>query len=103
MPSSLLQSDGGAFTHMIMVSTFTIVFLNKMYSEIYFGGQTDLPIEDITDNQSLHEALYSCKSFMERRLRIDIGMLKEMILRKRLKKVHWVDTKHQLADVATIS
>ena len=23
MPSSLLQSDGGAFTHMMMVSTFT--------------------------------------------------------------------------------
>ena len=24
MPSSLLQSDGGAFIHMIMVGTFTI-------------------------------------------------------------------------------
>ena len=24
MPSSLLQSDGGAFTHMMMVSTFKI-------------------------------------------------------------------------------
>ena len=79
----------------------TTVFLNKMLSEIYFGGQKDLPIEVITDNQSLYDALYSCKSISERRLRIDIGMLKEMILRKEIQKVHWVDTKHQLADVPT--
>ena len=26
MPSSLLQSDGGAFIHMIMVGTFTYIF-----------------------------------------------------------------------------
>ena len=31
----------------------TAVFLNKMFSEIYFGDQKDLPIEVITDNQSL--------------------------------------------------
>ena len=57
----------------------TTVFLNKMFSEIYFGGQKDLPIEVITDNQSLYDALYSCtcKSISERRLRIDIGMLKK--------------------------
>ena len=35
----------------------TAVFLNKMFSEIYFAGQKDLPIEVITDNQSLYDAL----------------------------------------------
>ena len=28
-------------------------------------------------------------------------MLKEMILKKEIQKVHWVDTKYQLADVLT--
>ena len=28
-------------------------------------------------------------------------MLKEMILRKKIQKVHWVDTKRQVADVLT--
>ena len=74
-------------------------------SDIYFGGQKDLPIEVITDNQSLYDALYSWKSISERWLRIqfDIGMLKEMILRKEIQKVHWVDKKHQLADVLSKS
>ena len=79
----------------------TTVFLNKMFSEIYFGGQEGLPIDVTTLYQSLYAALYYCKSVSERRLRINIGMLKEMILRKEIQKAHWVDTKHQLADVLT--
>ena len=79
----------------------TTIFLNKMFSEIHFGGQKDLPNEVITNNQSLYDALYCCKSVSERQLRIDIGMLKEMILRKEIQKIHWVDTKHQLTDVLT--
>ena len=32
MPSSLLQSDGGAFIHMIMVGTFTLLFSHNKKS-----------------------------------------------------------------------
>ena len=73
--------------------------VDKMFSEICNGGQKDLPIEVITNNQLLYAALYSCKSISENRLKID--MLKEMILRKEIQKVHWVDAKKQLAGVLT--
>ena len=43
----------------------TTVFFNKMFSEIYFGGQKDLPIEVITDNQSCMMLYSPVKAFQK--------------------------------------
>ena len=37
------------------------IFVNALLSEIYFGNTRSLPIEFITDNQSLVDALKSSK------------------------------------------
>ena len=77
------------------------VCANIMFSEINYGGTKRLPIEILTDNKSLCDALHSNKSVMNKRLRIEIRSLKEMLQTKDIVKVHRVETKYQLADALT--
>ena len=44
--------------------------------------------------------MYSVKNVAEKRLRIDIAAIKELVIVKKL-NVNWVDTKCQLADGLT--
>ena len=71
---------------------------------MYFGCDQDLtkvPIEAITDCKSLYENVYSNKGVADKRLRIDIGALRELLSTKRLSSIQWVNTEDQLADVLT--
>ena len=60
-----------------------------------------LPIFVITDNVSLVEAVYSPKSVRDKRLRVDLGYLKNLIEEKCVKKLIWVPSQYQLADCLT--
>lgn len=53
------------------------------------------------DNKSLVDALHSCKNVDDRRLRIDIAVLRDMLERGEIGEVSWVDTSQQLADCLT--
>ena len=57
-------------------------------------------MELYVDNHSLYDNVYSVKNVSEKRLRIDIAILKEMVQNGEL-KVFWVDSKTQVADVLT--
>ena len=58
-------------------------------------------ITAITDSLSLYNAVYSSKVVEEKRLRIDISSIKELIEKKVVKSLQWVDSKRQLADCMT--
>ena len=60
-----------------------------------------LPIEAYVDNKSLIDALKSTKFVTDKRLRIDISSVKEMISNKQIKKVEWTPTNKQLANCLT--
>ena len=60
-----------------------------------------LPIRILTDNESLVNAAYSTTSVEEKRLRIDVASLREMIHSKSIYDVKWVPTNKQLADCLT--
>ena len=79
------------------------VLISTLFSEMLCGNQTDryLPIEILTDNKSLVASINSKKPAMEKRLRIDIGAVKEAIECNHISKVTWVSTKDQLANVLT--
>ncbi|XP_077974967.1 uncharacterized protein LOC144430759 [Styela clava] len=77
------------------------VFIKDMFAEIYFGKLKSLQLDVITDNRSLCEALRSSKNVSNKRLRVEIGMLKEMIQNKEINSISWVESKKQLADVLT--
>lgn len=55
----------------------------------------------MTDNHSLYDALKSTKQVTEKRLRLDISGIKELIQNKIIKMVLWSETKAQLADCLT--
>ena len=59
-----------------------------------------LPLQVLTDNKSLQDALKSSKYVLDRRLRIDISSLKELIDYEHM-QICWVPTDEQLADVLT--
>ena len=63
------------------------VFLNALLSEIYFGNTRSLPVEFITANQSLVDALKPSKYVSDKCLRIEIGIVKEMTENKQISKI----------------
>ena len=60
-----------------------------------------LPIECITDNHSLYDHLNTSNHVQEKRLRIEISAIKELISSHQIRAVHWSPTKTQLADCLT--
>lgn len=78
------------------------IFLSTLFSELY-AGSTDhcVPIVCVTDNFSLVDALKSTKFVAEKRLRLEISSIKELIQTKKVLKVLWSKTKEQLADCLT--
>ena len=74
---------------------YIAALLNEL---IYDKSEQKIPIHCITDNRSLCDALASNKYVTEKRLRIDIGALKEAIKNNDIEHISWVKTNEQLAD-----
>ena len=53
------------------------------------------------DNKSLVDALQSTNKIEDHRLRVDLAVLEDMISRKEVCEVKWVNTTQQLADCLT--
>ena len=85
----------------------TMALLEGAEAAVYIAGimkqliGKDMKIHCFTDNKSLHEALGSSKQVEDKRLRIDISVLDDMLARGEVEKVAWVDTLQQLADCLT--
>lgn len=79
------------------------IFLATLFSELTSGNaeQNAPPLICVTDNHSLFDALKSTKQVTEKRLRLEISSIKELIQTKKIRKVLWSDTKTQLADCLT--
>ena len=69
-----------------------------MISELLFNKKMIRAIEIYTDNKSLHDSTISKKNVLEKRLRIDIAMLRELFEQKRITKIHHINTKKQIAN-----
>ena len=77
------------------------LYVSAVYSDMaYNDSSRKLPLQVLTDNKSLQDALKSSKYVSDRRLRIDIGSLKELIDYEHM-QICWVPTDEQLADVLT--
>ena len=76
------------------------IFLATLFKEITKGyaKPEKLPIICLTDNRSLYEAIKSTKYVSDKRLRLEISSIKELIKLGQIKAIEWIDTKHQLAD-----
>ena len=79
-------------------------WLSGILKEILFDSQDRSPqysTECCTDSHQLYDAVYSITPVLDKRLRIDVAILKEMIERKEVTQIKWIDKKYQLADLLT--
>ena len=78
----------------------TGLYEKEIFQE-FLGKDADLALTAIVDNKSLEVNLRSTSSVEDKRLRRDLSMIKQMIDRKEIQTVRWVDGKLQLADTLT--
>ena len=74
------------------------VFCQKPFIKI---TENVMPIEFLIDNKSLFDSIHSTKLTNDKRLRVDLATIKEMMEKKELCKVQWIPTSHQLSDCLT--
>ncbi len=80
----------------------TTCYLGHLLSELLFKKNTNvIPIDCLTDNKSLFENIHSTKLVSEKRLRVDIASIKQMLQQGVISNVQWVDSIHQLSDCLT--
>ena len=61
----------------------------------------DIPIECKTDSRAAYQAAYSSTQILDKRLRIETAIVREMLERGTLATLDWVPTDEQLADCLT--
>ena len=74
-------------------------YLSHILSEIMLCKRID--INCYIDNKSLWENVHSTKSVSEKRLRIDLACLKQMLEKRELSTIKWVNSSNQLSDCFT--
>ena len=73
---------------------------SKLISEIVYNNTKSIPVEVVTDNMSLYEAAHSTTSIQDRRLRVELAILRECISKDEI-HMKWVRSELQLADCFT--
>ena len=95
----IARSTVAAGTLSAMEACETAFLLKSQISEIFDGEGP--PIHLVTDNESLANAVRSTTSVEEKRLRVDISALREMLDKGEIREVSWVPAREQLADCLT--
>ena len=77
-------------------------YVASLYNEILYNGNENLfPNEAYIDNKSSFNSLQSTKMVSERRLRLDISAVKEMLSSNEIVKIDWLPTEKQLSNSLT--
>ena len=82
-----------------MEAVETRFLITSVLKELH-NSQSSIDIECFTDNQSLFDTVHSTNSIINKRLRVDMAILREMVHKKEV-LIKWIETKDQLADALT--
>lgn len=77
--------------------------LGHLFSEILYNCQKEnrFPLVCFTKNRSLFENILSTKTVGEKRLRVDIAGIKQMLQRKEISNIQKVPSSQQISDCLT--
>ena len=79
----------------------TAFLLSKIVGEIISNNKDFiLPIDGMTDNKSLFDASQTLNLINDKRLQVEIGIIREMVEKEEI-KIKWIKSSEQLADVLT--
>ena len=95
----VVKSTLSAETMALLECAETAVYLRHMISEI--TKKLPMKIVCFVDNKSLVDAVYSTTLLEDKRLRIDMAVLRNMLENGELSKISWINSKQQLADCLT--
>ena len=95
----VVKSTLSAETMALLDCAEAAVYIGYIFSEV--SGCHPLQVNCFVDNKSLVDALYSTHQIEDRRLRIDMAVLRGMLESKEVRHVHWVASAQQLADCLT--
>lgn len=77
------------------------ILLSKIYGEVLHNKRSgSIPIVALTDSRSLFNASGTTNLIQEKRLRVDIASIRQMIENQEIKLV-WIDSIHQIANNLT--
>ena len=79
----------------------TGILISSLFSELLDSESHPMNIICKTDSMGLYKALYSTKCVQDKRLRVDMARLRQMIERREITQVEWVESSKQLADCLT--
>ena len=74
--------------------------IKSLLNELLSHNNSDIVLEAMTDSKSLYECVHSTKSGKDKRLRIDLSIIREYVSSDKC-RFSWVSTGQQLADVLT--
>ena len=80
-----------------------LFWLSKLFMEMCSTAEKSvvLPLDCYIDSKQLHEALYSIHPVLDKSLRVEIGILREMLEKKEINSVRWISSKEQLTNCLT--
>ena len=77
------------------------VYLREVLEEIFDLKEKTIPVEALVDNKGTRDAVHSTASVSDRRLRRDVGIIKQMLNTKKITTISWCSGKDQPADGMT--
>ena len=77
------------------------LLLKSILDEIMHTPSTEIKISILSDNRSLVDAVHTTTQMENKRLQIDISILREMLELGDLHQFRWIETKYQVANALT--
>ena len=71
-------------------SAETAFYIKTILCEILNINQQDITIECYTDNKSLVDSVHSSKTLQDKKLIIDMAIVKEMLQKKEISCINWI-------------
>ena len=99
----VVKSTLAAETLAMVDMTEACIFYRKLLLELLQLEDKTGNIKIIckTDNSCLYDAVHSTTQILDKRLRIEMAILREMIDRKEIERISWIPTDTQIADALT--
>ena len=79
----------------------TCILIRDRLEEMLCLTSGIIKITLVTDNRSLVDAVHKSTSVENKRLQIDVNMLREMVERDEISEFRWISTEHQMANALT--
>ena len=77
------------------------IYVREVIEELFGLKEKTVPVRAVIDNKSTVDAIHSTTSVEDKKLRRDIGMIKQMMNNGEVASVSWCPGKDQLADCMT--